>query len=203
MAGIDNITNEILQEAKDKAAAVIAEAQKKAEGILSDAQKQGEDIARKAAAKADADAASYAARIVSQAGMRKRQSVLKTKQDIISEVIEAAYQKLRNQPDDDYFAMILKLIASHAGTGEGEILFSKKDLDRMPKDFAEKAAKCVSAEGASIRVSEETARIDDGFILRYGGIDENCTLKALLAEKRDELSDQVALSLWHKGASNG
>ena len=31
MAGIDNITNEILQEAKDKAAAVIAEAKKSAE----------------------------------------------------------------------------------------------------------------------------------------------------------------------------
>ena len=30
-----------------------------------------------------------------------------------------------------------------------------------------------------------------GFILIYGGIEENCSIDAMFAEKRDELLDQV------------
>ena len=32
---------------------------------------------------------------------------------------------------------------------------------------------------------------DGGFLLVYGGIEENCTLKAVFSAKREELSDQV------------
>ncbi len=33
--------------------------------------------------------------------------------------------------------------------------------------------------------------IDNGFILAYGGIEENCTIRAMFDAKRDELSDIV------------
>ncbi len=37
----------------------------------------------------------------------------------------------------------------------------------------------------------EARNIDNGFILAYGGIEENCSIEAMFAEKRDELRDQV------------
>ena len=33
--------------------------------------------------------------------------------------------------------------------------------------------------------------IDNGFILAYGGIEENCTIRAMFHTKQDELSDVV------------
>ena len=33
--------------------------------------------------------------------------------------------------------------------------------------------------------------MDGGFLLVYGGIEENCTISAVFASKREELSDQV------------
>ena len=33
--------------------------------------------------------------------------------------------------------------------------------------------------------------IDNGFILTYGGIEENCTIRAMFDAKRDELADSV------------
>ena len=203
MAGIDNITNEILQEAKTKAAALTQGASKKADDLLAQAKQQGEEFAAKAAQKAEAEAAAHGERILSQMGLRKRQASLKAKQDIISEVIDAAYEKLHSLGDADYFAMIMKLIGSNVQSGDGEILFSKKDKERLPKDFAQQVQKAAQLAGGSLSISEETADIDDGFILRYGGIDENCTLKALFAEKRDALSDKVASALWHEENTDG
>ena len=46
-------------------------------------------------------------------------------------------------------------------------------------------------KGGSLTLSDDTADIDSGFILRYGGIEENCSLKALFADRQEELQDLV------------
>jgi len=196
MAGIDNITNEILQEAKNRAAGVIADATGKADAQIREAQKECESIAAKAAEKAAQEAKAYANRIVSQAGMRKRQAVLSAKQEIIGGVLDAAYKKLSGLQDKDYFEIIAKLIGKTAHDGDGEILFSEKDLARLPSGFADQVKALAAKAGGSLKVSGEAADIENGFILRYGGIEENCTLPALFAEKRDALSDKVHEILW-------
>ena len=43
----------------------------------------------------------------------------------------------------------------------------------------------------SLKVSKEGKNIENGFVLVYGGIEENCTLRAMFDAKRDELSDKV------------
>ena len=40
-------------------------------------------------------------------------------------------------------------------------------------------------------VSKEPKDMDGGFVLVYGGIEENCTIRAMFDAKRDELSDIV------------
>ena len=46
-------------------------------------------------------------------------------------------------------------------------------------------------KGGALEFSGEVRNIDGGFILVYGGIEENCSIDAVFAEKRDELLDQV------------
>ena len=53
-----------------------------------------------------------------------------------------------------------------------------------------------SEKGGSLRVSEEAAPIENGFLLKYGGIEENCSLKALFTSMRDRLQDKVNEALW-------
>ena len=40
-------------------------------------------------------------------------------------------------------------------------------------------------------VSKEPKDMDGGFVLVYGGIDENCMISAMFHTKQDELSDVV------------
>ena len=44
-------------------------------------------------------------------------------------------------------------------------------------------------------VSKEPKDMDGGFVLVYGGIEENCTIRAMFHTKQDELSDVVQKSI--------
>ena len=46
-------------------------------------------------------------------------------------------------------------------------------------------------------LSEETAGLGGGVILRYGGVEENCSLDALFRDRRETLQDRVAQVLFH------
>ena len=54
----------------------------------------------------------------------------------------------------------------------------------------------VAIAGGSLTVSPEAAPIDNGFILKYGGIEENCSLRALFSSMKDQLQDKVNAALW-------
>ena len=46
-------------------------------------------------------------------------------------------------------------------------------------------------EGAALTVSSETRDIDGGFVLTYGGIEENCSFDALFDSAHEMLQDKV------------
>ena len=135
-------------------------------------------------------------RAASQAQLKKRQTLLFEKQQIISEVIEKAKASLAAQDGAAYFAMTAKLIEKNARPQAGEIAFGAADLARL--DASAKAAIEAAAKkaGGSLKIAEDAADIKSGFILRYGGIEENCSLDALFAEKADQLVDKVNRALW-------
>lgn len=197
MAGVESIIEEILQEARAQADEIILKANVEAEQEKSAAVKEGEELAGKMAEKARRDAAEYEARILSQIDLRKRQSALSVKQDIVKELIDKAYEKLKKQDKDSYFAMIEKLLASVVRNKEGEIAFGRDDLDRLPEDFVVRMQEVAKASGGSIKVAEEPADIDSGFLLSYGGIQENCSLRALFDSSLSDLQDEVQKTLWN------
>lgn len=196
MAGVDNIINEILQEANDQAKSILDEARKKAAGIEDAAKKESAETLSRALQKTEAEAEEYVRRSDSASQMLKKKAVLAAKQEIITGVIHKAYEKLADQPDDAYFEMIRKLIGRASHEGDGEICFSAEDLKRLPKGFEEEADKIAAGNGGSLKLSGKPAAIKNGFILRYGGIEENCTLDALFEEKSEDLRDRVHQVLW-------
>ena len=196
MAGIDNIKNEILQEAQTKADDLKAEAGTKADGILDAARKECEKMLAQAQKDADKKCAQIKERTESAIQMQQRSAALTAKQAIIDEVIARAKEQLKNAGTSDYFDVIYKLLKKNVQKADGKICFSQNDLKRLPADFAEKAAAIAQAKGGKLTVSDKAADIADGFVLQYGGIDENCTFDALFAEKQELLRDKIREMLW-------
>ena len=61
----------------------------------------------------------------------------------------------------------------------------------MPADFEKKIKAAAEAKGGKLVLKKEPKAIPDGFVLVYGGVEENCTLKALFDVKKDQLQDKV------------
>jgi len=191
MTGLEKITSQIQEEAKASAAKRIDAAQKEADAILAKAEEACASMEAEAAEKNAVLKVNYEGRVKSSAEQQRRTALLRAKQEIIAEVIEEAYKTLKEEDTEGYFLTMEKILKTYVLAEAGEIYFSAEDLARMPSGFEAKIEAAAKAKGGSLVLKKEPKAIADGFILVYGGIEENCTLKALFDARRDELQDKV------------
>ena len=191
MAGLDKIVEQIMDEAKCDAACIVDAAHKEAEQILVKAKEACDLMIQEASEKENAMKELQESRIQSSMEQQRKIAVLRAKQEVIRDVIDEVYQALKHQDEPAYFETILKLIRTYAFPEAGEIYFSKEDLARLPMDYEKEISEAASKVGGSLCLMKEPRPIEDGFVLVYGGIEENCTFRALLDAKKDELQDTV------------
>ena len=191
MTGLEKMKSQILEEAKAAADQQISEAKAQAEQILEEAKAEALKSVESISQKSEHDVANYKERVASSIDLQKRNKILQAKQDMIRNVLDKSLETLESMEADEYFEVVIKLIEKYALAEEGEICFGKADLDRMPANFRERVEKAAAAKGGKLTLSEEVREIKNGFVLVYGGIEENCTLRAIFDAKRDELADKI------------
>ena len=191
MTGLEKMKNQILDEAKSLAEAKVSDAENQAQEILEAAKAEAAKTAAGISQKSEADVANYTERIASSIDLQRRTRVLSAKQEVIAEVLNKAYEKLKAMETADYFAMMMKILDKYVLAQAGEIYFSQADVNRMPADCRAEIEKIAKAKGGSLKICSKEKGIEGGFVLAYGGIEENCTLRAMFDAKRDELSDEA------------
>lgn len=189
MTGLDTILDSIRKDGQESADAILAKARQEADEIsaqaLADAQLRREEILRDTPQQAQ-DAAD---RVLSSAHREQRRILLTARQALIQETLEAAEKSLFDLDDEEYFTVLLGLAAKRALPQKGELVLGSRDFARMPTDFAKKLL-AVLPNGAELTVCKKpNPSIESGFLLLYGGIEENCTFRALFDDKREELQD--------------
>lgn len=191
MNGLDKIIAQILDDAKQESLAIKEKAEQEAEEIRKAAGEKVKKLEEEQAKAAIQLEKSYEERLRSSADLKKRQTILAKKQEIIGLMLESAHKELLEKPDEDYFAWMEQLLFRYVTDRTGEIYVSKKDLERMPDDFPAKIQKAAAQKNGSLKLMDEPKDIDGGFVLVYGGIEENCSAGALFESQRDELADKV------------
>ncbi len=182
-------------DAKEKIiASIMDEAEASAKDIILDAEKRANEISEqiKSEAKCECDAIISAAEkraedikksSESSVALLRRDKLLRLKGEIIEGALDGAEEKIIALADKEYFDFLLEIARKTALEKEGEIFLCEKDLKRDYKDF-EKAVK-----GLSLNLSKKSADISGGFILKYGDIEINGEISALIREKREILVD--------------
>lgn len=191
MTGLNKIIGQIKIESDAAAAQVIAKAQAEADKILKAAKVQAAEECARIERDSAADVADALARAKSAADLLKRKTILAQKQCLISEVIEKAQKSLDTLPDAEYFEIIVRMARRFTLAQEGRILFSKRDLSRLPDDFEAVLNAAAGVSGARLTISDETRNIDGGFVLVYGGVEENCSFTAMFDSAHETLQDKV------------
>lgn len=191
MSGLDKMKARILEEAESSARDILDRAGEEAERILREAGTAADAAAAEIAAGAVRDSLERKRRAGAAADMQRKQAVLAAKQEMIREVLREAYEEILGLEAERYFGLMEKLLKEYVLPEEGEICFNSRDLERMPEGFSGRIRTIAAEAGGSLTLSETPLDTDGGFLLVYGGIEENCTLKAVFSSRREELSDQV------------
>jgi len=191
MSGLDKIVEQIISAAKEKADMKLNQARQQAEGMIQEIEEAAGKESEKIAQEASDKAADIIERARSAAALQRRRVILSAKQQLIDEIINKAKDSLLTMPADKYFELIKKMVASYAQPQNGQIIFSQRDLSRMPADFQQQLNELLSPKGISLIISAETRPVDGGFVLAYGDIEENCTFSSLIDSKHDILQDKI------------
>ena len=196
MSGLDEILTLIEEQQKQTEESIIKAARKKAESILSEgnekADKAYKDYLDNAKISAEKE---FENSCVSVDSSMKRK-LLSCKVGLINDTIEKTIAKLKALPDKEYFELLIRLISRHIRPGKGILSLCSNDLNRLPSDFGKQITDLAAKDGGTIELSKEPADIEDGFILSYGLISENCSFRAIIEADKDEIRDTAARALF-------
>ena len=196
MAGLDKILGSIKAESDEAVKVRIDEAKKRAEAITKEAEDSVKDECHDIEERGKKGAEDTLSRAESAAALLKRKAILSEKQAIIAEVFDEAEKKLISLPDAQYVDTITKIAVKNALPEEGTIIFSAADKKRLPSSFEVDLNS--KLKGGKLKVSSDTIDTAGGFILSYGGIEQNCTFKALIDAEREKLTDKVSKVLFDR-----
>lgn len=183
-------------------AGIAEESKAQADKINSDAEKQAADIIAAAKAEAETDAekiradAEKKAELIinsgkSSAELLKRDTALKCRRGLIEKALITVADTVNAYGDKDYFDFLLTLIKKEKLNGKGEVYLSVKDKARDIAAFKSELS------ALDLTLSDTFADINGGFILKYGDIQINGELSALIHEKRDVLTDELNKALFN------
>ena len=176
---------------------IIAEAEKVADATLKQAQKEVDSILKAAQDKAgkEADALERAtnseadkvrSKEISGAEMHAKKAILEQKQNILADVIAEAEKRLLSLEDAEYAKVIGGMLAKLDKSLGTEIIVSPKDAARL--------AAVVQENG--FQLSEKTADISGGFIVKNGDIEYNYSFESIITVEKEAIRQTAAQILF-------
>jgi len=192
----ENVIEKILADARAEAGKIKKQAQEreaaeqaKLEEQLSRFQEQTQTLAKKAAE-------DERAHILAAARMDIAKEYLAEKRKILQEVFEEARHRLQSLPEQEYNDLMVRLMTQAADTGDEEVIVSR-DETRINQDLINRANQQLAAQGKGhLKLSNEKAGIQGGFILQRGKIKINVSYDVLLDRARQDLEIQLARELF-------
>ena len=191
MTSSEKILAGIAGEAKTEAEKITAEAEKQAAEITAAAKAEAETDAGKIRAAAEKKAELIINSGKSSAGLLKRDTALNCRMGLIEKALNFVADTVNAYGDKDYFDFLLTLIKKEKLNGKGEVYLSVKDKARDIAAFKSELS------ALDLTLSDTFADINGGFILKYGDIQINGELSALIHEKRDVLTDELNKALFN------
>ena len=191
MTSSEKILAGIAGEAKTEAEKITAEAEKQAAEITAAAKAEAETDAGKIRAAAEKKAELIINSGKSSAGLLKRDTALNCRRGLIEKALNFVADTVNAYGDKDYFDFLLTLIKKEKLSGKGEVYLSVKDKARDIAAFKSELS------ALDLTLSDTFADINGGFILKYGDIQINGELSALIHEKRDVLTDELNKALFN------
>jgi len=197
MANDNKLLSFIIDDGKAQAEKILADAEAKRDEILENASLQAENNAKEIELAASKKAQGLKNIASSNASLVSRNTVLKSKREEIDKTIDGMREYILSLEDGKYFDLLYRMARSVSVDG-GEILLNKRDLNRLPSDFE----KMMEKSGVKASVSKNPVDIAGGFILKNGSIEINCSVDAVIDDRRNDIEDFINESIFKQGENS-
>ncbi|MCI5513777.1 MAG: V-type ATP synthase subunit E family protein [Clostridia bacterium] len=219
MTGLERITAKIIAEAESDAAKILEAADDRCAVISKEADEKATAAEKKIAEQTEKKCEDIISRAKSSANMTKRNILLEAESEMIDRAFETARREILNFPKEKYCEILVTFISgSLTGLIETERVNREVygDTEELPEEeqpyeillnVDDKAAygniileelrrkvvgKIDSSVLKKVKISDETANIDGGIILRYGNIELNCSISKMINGLRATLEGEIA-----------
>jgi len=185
MSNLDNLTQKILEDAKNKASEIVDEAEKKNRSLINHRVKEANEKKEKVIEKAAAEAQMLKSRVISSAELKVRDEKLSAKQEVMDKVFQMAKDKLSNLDKKDYLDYVKASLEKIRTDGRPTLLIPVGKMDQL-KELS-----------ADLELVEDPS-VKSGYILKDGEIVYNYTFDALVDEIREDLEGEIAQKLFEE-----
>lgn len=221
MTGLEKIREKILAEARSDADAIIGEANARVADIMLGASEHADRLRAEEEERAEKEARQLIASSASAAEQKKKAHRAAAKSAAVDRAYELARDELKKMPRERYAELLSRLVAlaaleqartedECAALGDAEeseipekyeVILALRDRDELGEAVVSGARRTVIGKLSRERMdklvlSDETADIDGGVILRFGNIRENMSLDSLFAEVRARTEADVIKMLF-------
>ena len=193
MNGIERITQRIALDAQEQVNDILRKGRDEASAVTERFRTQADHERTTLSEHNEKAAAEREERLVSMAHMEARKVTLAARQEMVEAAYERALELLREMPEHVYIDVLAKLMSEASTGGREEAVFSKKDRASVGQKAVDAANK---KYGKSITLSDRTADISGGFILKGRKVEVNCTFETLVRLQRAETAAAVVRTLF-------
>ena len=185
MSNLDNLTQKILEDAKNRASEIVEAAEKRNSHIINHRVKEANERREKILEKAAAEAEMLKDRVISSAELKIRDEKLSAKQEVMDTVFQMAKDKLSKLDQKEYLGFVVSSLKEIDAEGKPSLLVQKEKAQQL-KELSDKV----------VLVEDES--VGAGFILKYGDIIYNYTFDALVEEIREDLEGEIVQKLFEE-----
>lgn len=182
MSNLDNIINEILQDAENEAKKIVEDAKSEVTVLVGKRESEAQKQADKIIEKARIEATQVKDRIISNSSLTARDKVLVAKQEMIDKVFDMAKAKLKDLDHDRYLKFVENTLKTLAVSEESELILTAKEKELAGNSLF------------GIKVSDEV--VESGFALKNGKIIFNNEFSSIVDILKEDLEQEVAEKLF-------
>ena len=196
---IKDINDKIISDAKIQANKIIAQAEDNATNIIKKGEKEADNVKKAILYKINQEATLKKGKIVTEANLEAKKTILLEKQKIMEDVFAKALESIVRLSNQDYLHFIKKLILDNIESGDETIFTGSLDKNKISKDFIEEINKELKTKGkkGELKLSTSHLPMKGGIIIGSGAIRKNISLGLLLKNIREESEMQISKLLFN------
>lgn len=192
MSTLENLTAKILADSEAEAAQIIRKAEDEAAAKRAAAEAETATEKEKILASAKTEAARQAEQLIAGGQLAARDVALGARQQMLDKVFAQALEKLNAMEQPAFTDFLIRALKA-AGAAGGELILPEKYT--LSAEEINAAMGTADSKAGGFRISQSGRKIDGGFVLCQGGIEQNNTFQSLVSFYRYELESEVLKAL--------